>query len=152
MTISPVIRSCDIAASLEHAFDVFTIGIARWWDKDKSINQGIPMREAVLEPFAGGRWYERGEDGSECEWGKVLIWDRPNRLVLAWQINAQWAYDANLITEVDIVFTATDSQHTRVDLEHRNLERFGDQALAARGALDSPGGWSGLLEAFRAAI
>ena len=100
-----------------------------------------------MEPRAGGRWYERGEDGSECQWGRVLSWEPPARVVLAWQINAQWQYDPDFETEVEIKFIA-DGTGTRVELEHRDLERYGEQAETMRATFDSDGGWNGLLAAF----
>jgi uncharacterized protein YndB with AHSA1/START domain len=99
----------------------------------------------------GGRWFERGEDGSECDWGKVLAWEPPDRIVLAWQIDAQWRFDVNLVTEVEVRFIP-EGQTTRVELEHRNIERLGAQADEARAALDSSGGWSGLLERYAASV
>jgi uncharacterized protein YndB with AHSA1/START domain len=87
-------------------------------------------------------------DGSECEIGKVLVWEPPARLVLAWQLTHDWKFDPNLITEVEVQFIAEGANATRVDLEHGNLERFGAQADAVRAIYDSPSGWPGLLEAF----
>jgi uncharacterized protein YndB with AHSA1/START domain len=107
------------------------------------------MKAAIIEPQVGGRWFERGEDGSECEWGHVLAWEPPARLVLAWQIDSQWRFDPTLLTEVEVRFIP-DGDGTRVELEHRNIEHFGNQAEAARVALDSPMGWSGLLESYAA--
>ena len=104
-----------------------------------------------MEPRVGGRWFERGEDGSECEWGRVLAWEPPARLVLAWQVDAQWRFDPDFITEVEVRFIP-EGDATRVELEHRNIERFGAQAEATRSALDSPDGWSGLLERFAASL
>jgi uncharacterized protein YndB with AHSA1/START domain len=106
------------------------------------------MVAAVIEPHEGGRWFERGADGSECQWGRVLVWQPPTRLVLAWQIDAQWQFDPELVTELDIRFVPDGDGMTRVELEHRHIERFGDKAAALRESLDSPDGWSGLLAAF----
>jgi len=148
ITPAPVRKSIRVKAAPARAFEVFTAGMGRWWPGTHSIN-GSPMKDAIIEPREGGRWYERGEDGSECEWGRVLAWEPPGRLVLAWQIDAQWRYDANLVTEVEVKFLP-DGDGTRVELEHRHIERFGDQSEAARAALDSPGGWGGLLEMYGA--
>lgn len=145
ITPAPVRKSVVVSAPPERAFEVFTAGIGRWWLKTHKIG-AAPMKEAVLEPRAGGRWYERGEDGSECDWGKVLVWEPPRRLVLAWQIDAQWKFDPELVTEVEVTFAAAPGAGTRVELEHRNLERFGERAEAIRGQVDN--GWPGLLENF----
>ena len=91
---------------------------------------------------------QRGVDGVECEIGKVLIWDPPARLVLNWQLNADFSFDPALITEVEVRFIADGENATRVELEHRDLERLGDRAEAFRQQIDSPGGWDGLLQLF----
>lgn len=108
------------------------------------------MKEAVIEPRAGGRWFERGEDGSECQWGKVLVWDPPDRVVLGWQLNSQFKFDPAVVTEVDVRFIPESANVTRVELEHRNLERFGEQGEVLRQKVDSPNGWAGLLENYAA--
>src|SRR6185369_8306843 len=90
----------------------------------------------------------RGEDGSECNWGKVLAWDPPHRLVLAWQISAEWQYDAGFETEVEVRFVPDGAGTTRVELEHRKLEAFGEKMAAVRGAIGGDGGWTGILQKF----
>jgi uncharacterized protein YndB with AHSA1/START domain len=146
---APIRKTITVKAPPRRAFEVFTQGMGRWWPATHSTNAS-PMKAAIVEPRAGGRWYERGEDGSECDWGKVLVWEPPHRLVLAWQIDGQWAFDAGLVTEVELRFIAEGSGSTRVELEHRHLERYAAHADKTRAALDSPGGWSGLLERFAA--
>jgi uncharacterized protein YndB with AHSA1/START domain len=126
---------------------VFTAGMRRWWTKGHSINTS-PQQDVIVEPHEGGRWYERGEDGSECQWGHVIEWDPPRRLLLAWQIGADWRFDPALVTELEIRFTPEGPNATRIDLEHRNLDRFGEKAAETRASLDSAGGWTGLLTAF----
>jgi uncharacterized protein YndB with AHSA1/START domain len=93
-------------------------------------------------------------DGTECNWGSVLVWDPPHRLVLAWQIDGQWQYQPDLTksSEVDVRFTPEADGLTRVDLEHRSLHRHGADAEAIRTAIDSPNGWSGLLHLFAAQV
>jgi len=146
ITPAPVRKTITVKAAPERAFDVFTANMGRWWLRTHSIG-AAPLQDVVIEPRAGGRWYEQGEDGSQCEWGKVLAWEPPRRVLLAWQIGGDWKYDATLITEVEVNFIA-DADGTRVELEHRHLERMGAAAEAARQAVDSPSGWSGLLAAF----
>ncbi len=108
------------------------------------------MNEVVIEPRVGGRWFERGENGSECDWGKVLVWEPPLRLVLGWQLNADFKYDPKVVTEVEVRFIADGVNATRVELEHRNLERFGEKGEVLRQKVGSPGGWPLLLERFAA--
>jgi uncharacterized protein YndB with AHSA1/START domain len=105
-----------------------------------------PRDALILEPHAGGRWFERAADGTETHWGKVLAWDPPGRMLLAWQINSSWAYDPELITEVEMSFVDQGDGATLVTLEHRNLERFGDNAQAHADQLRN--GWPGLLQMF----
>ena len=143
---APVRKSIMVKAAPERAFAVFTANMGRWWLRTHTIN-AAPMKDVVIEPRVDGRWYELGEDGSQCQWGKVLAWEPPHRVLLAWQIDGEWKYDAALVTEVEVNFIA-DGGGTRVELEHRHLERMGASAEAARQAVDSPGGWSGLLTAF----
>jgi hypothetical protein len=144
---APVRRNIQVAVSRERAFEVFTAGIGRWWPKTHHIGAADP-ETFVIEPREGGRWYERGVDGSECEVGKVMVWDPPARLVLAWQLTAEFKYDPALITEVEVQFIAEGANATRVELEHRNLERFGDRADAMRQQIDAPDGWPGILQLF----
>ena len=147
--IAPVRKMVRVEASPEVAFEVFTAGMVRWWTPTHSINPTkSPLKDVIMEPRAGGRWYERGEDGSECQWGKVIAFEPPQRLLLAWQITAQWAFDPNFVTELEVMFADEGGGFTRVELEHRDLERFGDTAEGVRAAIDSAGGWGGLLEAF----
>jgi uncharacterized protein YndB with AHSA1/START domain len=147
VTEASVRKSVEVAAPVEKAFRVFTEGFDMWWSRDHHIGEA-ELKEAVLEGRPGGRWYERGVDGSECEWGKVLVWEPPHRLVLAWQIGAQWHFDADLVTEVEVRFDPVGPDRTRVELEHRDLDRYGDTQEQMRASLDSEGGWQGLLEAF----
>ena len=147
---APVRRSVTVKASPTRAFEVFTGGIGRWWPPSHHVG-AVPMKNAVIEPRAGGRWYEVGEDGSQCDWGRVLVWEPPSRLVLAWQLNSQFRYDADLVTEVEVRFTP-DGEATRVDLEHRNLERFGADAEKVGGQVGGTNGWRAILHHFAADI
>ena len=141
-------RQITVDAPPARAFAVFTDGQTRWWPRTNSIG-AQPMQEAVIEPWAGGRWFERAADGSECDWGRVRVWDPPARLVLAWQISGEWAYDEALDTEVEVRFVADGEDRTRVELEH-TLDGYGDRAAEMRAIFDSPGGWVALLERFAA--
>jgi len=146
ITPAPIRKSIRVDVAPARAFEIFTSGMNRWWLKTHTINPTkSPIKNIVVEPRAGGRWFERGEDGSECNWGKVLAWEPPTRLLLAWQINGRWQFDPALITEVDIRFTP-DGNGTRVELEHRKLEVLGDQAEAMAQAFT--GGWGVLLDSF----
>lgn len=143
-----VIKSVIVAAPLALAFEVFTARIETWWPMPSHHIGEAECQAVLIEPQVGGRWFERGVDGSECQWGEVLHWEPPHRVVLAWRLSAQWAYDPQLHTEVEVQFTALDAGRTRVDLEHRGLDAYGDQALAMQQAFNSPNGWNGMLEHF----
>lgn len=102
------------------------------------------MVDTIIEPHTGGRWYERGADGSECDWGRVLAWEPPHRLVLTSQITGSWQYDDNpdRASEIEIRFTSDDADRTLVELEHRHLDRLlGGQAMHD-GIEQAGGGWS----------
>jgi len=148
---APIVKRFTVPASPEKAFAVFTDRHGRWWPKTHSIGAS-PLKEAVIEPRVGGRWYGLLEDGTENMWGDVLAWEPPSRLVLAWRISGQWAYDPNLLTEIEVRFTAQGEGVTRVDFEHRNLERLGEGegALQIRNSMDS--GWGLILDAYVAAV
>lgn len=145
VAITPVRKSVRVKAAPTRAFEIFTAGMKRWWLPQYSINAS-PIADVVVEPRAGGRWFERGEDGSECQWGTVLAWEPPSRLVLNWQISAQWQYDPALTTEVEVHFIP-EGEGTRVELEHR-LDGYGPAAEQMRAIFDGPAAWTGLLESF----
>jgi uncharacterized protein YndB with AHSA1/START domain len=151
-TIQPaaIRKSLTVAAPPQKAFAVFTDGFDRWWPKSHTIGTAM-LKKAIMEPRQGGRWYGVDENGHEDDWGEVLAWEPPNRLLLAWRINGKWTYDANLLTEVEVLFKATADGGTQVEFEHRHLERMGEGAAEARAAMDSPDGWGGILEGFKQA-
>jgi uncharacterized protein YndB with AHSA1/START domain len=150
-TATAVRQAVTVSAPQERAFEVFTREFNRWWPRSHKIGPAA-LAEAVIEGREGGRWYERDVDGSECEWGRVLVWEPPARLVLAWQISGEWAYDADLHTEVEVSFVAEGPDQTRVELEHRGLDAFGENMDDMRRSLGSPGGWTGILHDFAAAV
>lgn len=149
-TPAPVKKTVHVTVSPQKAFEVFTARMSRWWMPEHSILKG-PRESVVVEAHKGGRWFERGVDGSECTWGYVIAWEPPNRVVLAWQIDGTWQYNDKLVTELEVRFIPDGASGTRVDLEHRNLERFGESAEMLRTALDGEEGWSAELAHFVAA-
>jgi uncharacterized protein YndB with AHSA1/START domain len=155
MTISaapPVRRSMFVQASQQDAFATFTSRMGSWWNPAFSINPArSPIKEVMIEGRVGGKWFERGVDGSECQWGKVLTWDPPRKVALAWQITSQWQFGAQFMTEVEVRFTP-EGTGTLVELEHRLLERYENAETDIRAQLESPGGWGGLLERFRRSV
>lgn len=142
-------KAVIVAASQQRAFEVFTVQFGSWWPKQYSIGEA-DMADFVLEPKVGGRWYEVGVDGKECDTGRVLAFEPPDRLVLAWHLDANWRYDPDPThaSEIEVRFIAEGPTHTRVELEHRAFERHGAGADAVRGVVDSPQGWAHILELF----
>jgi uncharacterized protein YndB with AHSA1/START domain len=140
---------CSVAVPLtrERAFELFTARMGAFWPAEHSIGSA-KIADVVVEPHVGGRWYERGVDDSECDWGRVAAWEPPERVVLLWQIGVNWTMDPTLETDVEVTFTEEGPGRTRIDLTHRNLERYGDQAETMRAVFDSPDGWTGTLSRF----
>jgi uncharacterized protein YndB with AHSA1/START domain len=146
--IAPVRKQIIVNATPGRAFEVFTTRMSAWWPATHSILSS-PLKECVIEPRVGGRWYSVGEDGSTCQSGHVIAWQPPERLVLAWQITPEWKFDPELVTEVEVRFVAMGATATRVELTHRNLERMGPRAPDARALIDAPKGWGAILESFK---
>jgi uncharacterized protein YndB with AHSA1/START domain len=142
-TDSAVRREITVSAGQERAFEVFTAGFDSWWPRSHHIG-GAEMATAVIDPEAG-EWYEIGTDGSRCEWGKILAYEPPARIVLEWRIGGDWQPDA-VASEIEVTFP-----EGRVVLEHRGLEKH-NAAEALYGAIDGEGGWDGLLAAYSAAL
>lgn len=140
-------KTVRVKASQQIAFQVFTQKMTAWWPGQNHLGK-VELKEALLEGRAGGRWFERGVDGTECDWGKVLAWEPPQRVLLDWQIDAQWKFDPAFHTEVEVRFIAEGPKQTRVELEHRNLERFGTAKDALKAALAGEGGWGGIMELY----
>ena len=144
-------KSITVDAPAELAFRVFTQEIDSWWNPDHHILEA-PLEKMVFEPRVGGHVYDVGTDGSECRWSRVLAYEPPTRVVFSWDINLQWKLesDPERASEVEIRFTPEDDGRTRVDLEHRHLDRHGDGWENMRDAVSSPGGWGSGLEGFAA--
>jgi uncharacterized protein YndB with AHSA1/START domain len=147
-TTESVTKSITVEAPQARAFEVFTDGFASWWPLDSHHIGDKPAATAVIEPRAGGRWFEVAADGSECDWGTVIAYEAPERVLLGWQLDADWRHDPDLVTEVEVRFIAESDSRTRVELEHRDLGRFGGRVDEVRNAISSDQGWSGLLAAF----
>ena len=134
--------SIEVAVAVDRAFEIFTKDFDRIKPREHNM-LAEAIAETVLEPKAGGRLYDRGVEGAMCDWGRVLAFDPPNRLVLAWDISPHWQIetDPDHSSEVEVTFTAIDAHNTRVDLEHRHLDRHGEGWQGLRGGLEAPDGW-----------
>lgn len=138
----------NVQAPLSVAWRVFTERMGTWWPLAHYKIGGANAVDAIIEPHVGGRWYERGEDGSTCDWGSVLLWEPPSRLILSWDIDANWRYDPELKTEIEVRFTPDGENGTRVELEHRRLDRYGARREEMRRIFDTEGDWGRLLAMF----
>src|SRR5688500_10108715 len=138
-----------VAAPIERAFRVFTEEFDRIKPREHNM-LGVEIAETVFEPRVGGHVYDRGVDGSECRWARVLAYEPPHRVVLSWNISPQWRIETNLerTSEVEVRFIAESPERTRVELEHRNLERHGDGWERERDAVRDEGGWPLYLQRF----
>jgi uncharacterized protein YndB with AHSA1/START domain len=139
-TGTAVRHSITVEAPLDKAFSVFTDDIASWWPPEHHLGQ---VAEMVFEPRVGGHIYDRMSDGSEVRWARVLAYQPPTLLVFSWDVSPSWQLetDPNRTSEVEVRFVADGPNMTRVDLEHRHIERHGDGWEQLRDAVDSEGGW-----------
>jgi uncharacterized protein YndB with AHSA1/START domain len=134
--------SIVVEAPIDRTFSVFTEDIGSWWPPEHHILEG-ELGEMVFEPGVGGHVYDRAVDGSECRWARVLAYELPNRVVFSWDITTSWQIetDPEKTSEVEVRFIAEAPGRTRVELEHRNLERHGEGWEKMRDAVGSPEGW-----------
>jgi uncharacterized protein YndB with AHSA1/START domain len=138
-----------VEAPVERAFRVFTEDFGRFKPPEHNL-LSAEIAETVFEPRVGGHLYDRGADGSECRWARVLVYEPPNRVVISWDISPQWQIETDLekTSEVEVRFISETPGRTRVELEHRHLERHGVGWEAERDAVDSSGGWPLYLQRF----
>jgi len=141
-TDTSVHSSIVVDAPLERAFSVFTEDIGSWWPPEHHILQA-ELARMVFEPREGGHIYDRGVDGSECHWGRVLSYEPPTRVVFSWDISLQWTLepDPQRTSEVEVRFVADGPTRTRIELEHRGIDRHGEGWEQMRDAVGSPDGW-----------
>jgi uncharacterized protein YndB with AHSA1/START domain len=141
-TATTVRSAIVVDAPLERAFRVFTEDFDRIKPREHNV-LGVNIEETVFEPRAGGRIYDRGVDGSEFQWARVLAFEPPNRVVFSWDLNPQFQIEADhdKTSEVEVRFIAESDERTRVELEHRNLDRHGPGWEGAREAVSGEGGW-----------
>lgn len=144
-SLAPIRKTITVHVPPKRAFDVFTKEMNRWWPAEYT---AFPREAIVIEPEPGGRWFERGTEGSEGTNGKVLDWRAPERVLLAWQIDGQWKYDPDLVTELEVRFASDGNGGTHVVLEHRDLDRLGDLAEPTHAMMDGDEGWGALLQRY----
>jgi uncharacterized protein YndB with AHSA1/START domain len=147
-----VLKTVVVRLPLVEAFALF-IQQDRWWPIASHHLAEPPGEAAVLEPFLGGRWYERCADGREQDWGRVLVWRPPHQVVLSWHMSSDWTFepDPARSSEIDVRFLAEAPDRTRLEYEHRHLERYGEHAERMHAGLDAPNASQLVLNAYAAA-
>jgi uncharacterized protein YndB with AHSA1/START domain len=134
--------SVVVAASIERAFHVFTAEFGRFKPREHNLLP-VAIAETVFEPRVGGFLYDRGVDGSECRWARVLAYDPPHRVVLTWEIGPYWQLETNpeKVSEWEVRFVPETPDRTRIELEHRHLDRHGEGWEGVRGGVGGDQGW-----------
>jgi uncharacterized protein YndB with AHSA1/START domain len=142
-------HSIVVEAPIERAFSVFTDGFGTFKPREHNMLQ-VDIAETVFETHVGGNIYDRGVDGSECRWARVLAFEPPNRVVFSWDISPQWQIETDLdkTSEVEVRFIAESPDRTRVELEHRNLDRHGAGWESERDGVGGDQGWPLYLDRF----
>jgi uncharacterized protein YndB with AHSA1/START domain len=154
-TDTSVMTSVVVDVPQDRAFTVFTDEIGTWWDPDHHLlPEGTTLKEMVFQPRVGGHVYDVASDGSECHWSRVLAYDPPERVVFSWDISLQWEIETDLerTSEVEVRFIPEAPDRTRVELEHRNLDRHGEGWEQMRAAVGSDNGWGSGLRRYAGTI
>jgi uncharacterized protein YndB with AHSA1/START domain len=138
-----------VEAPIERAFRVFTEQFGQFKPREHNL-LGVDIAETVFEPRVGGNIYDRGVDGSECRWARVLAYEPPVRVVFSWDISPHWQVETDLqkTSEVEVRFMAETPQRTRVELEHRHLERHDAGWEGVRAGVGGEDGWPRYLQAY----
>jgi uncharacterized protein YndB with AHSA1/START domain len=141
--------SIVVEVPIERAFSVFTEGFGSFKPREHNM-LAVEIAETVFETHEGGHIYDRGVDGSECHWARVLSYEPPDRVVFSWDISPQWQIETDLerTSEVEVLFVAETPERTRVELEHRNLDRHGDGWEQERDGVGGDAGWPLYLRRF----
>ncbi len=152
-TTTAVRRQIVVNAPITEAFKVFTDRFGDFKPREHNLLRA-PIAETVFEPRVGGNIYDRAVDGTECRWARVLVFEPPNRVVFSWDISPRWQIETNLdlTSEVEVRFVAETPGRTRVELEHRNLDRHGFGWESVRGGVDAEAGWSLYLQRYAALL
>ena len=144
-------REIVVNAPIDKAFIVFTERFGDFKPPEHNILR-VPIAGTTFEPRVGGHIYDRGTDGSECRWARILAYDPPHRVVFSWDIGPTWQVesDPELTSEVEVTFTAETPERTRVELEHRHLDRHGPGWESVRDGVGHDQGWPLYLDRYAA--
>ena len=153
MSGTTVQASIVVDASVEKAFDVFTGDFGRFKPPEHNM-LGVEIAQTVFERHVGGHLFDRGVDGSECRWARILEYEPPNRVVLTWNISPQWQIetDPTKASEWEVRFVSETPERTRVEIEHRNLDRHGDGWEGVRAGIGGEQGWPLYLHRYAAVV
>ena len=148
-TVTSIRHEIVVEAPIERAFSVFTVGFGSFKPPEHNMLR-VEIAETVFEPRVGGDVFDRGVDGTVCRWARVLAYEPPDRVVISWDISPRWQIETDLekTSEVEVRFIAEAPDRTRVELEHRALDRHGDGWEAVRDGVDSEAGWPLYLRQF----
>ena len=144
-------RHVVVDAPIATAFEVFTARFGDFKPREHNMLQS-PIAQTVFEPRVGGHIYDRGEDGSECRWARIFAFEPPDRVVFSWDIGPTWQVETDpaLTSEVEVRFVAETEDRTRVELEHRNIDRHGPGWQSVRDGVDNQEGWPLYLDRYAA--
>lgn len=148
--LAPTVRSTvTVDLPVAHAFTIFTTDMARWWPAEHHVLDG-PLAEMIVEPRVGGHIFDRGVDGTECRWARVVAYEPPVRFAFSWDISTDWKVetDPEHCSEVEVTFTEEGPSRTRVSLEHRYLERHGEGWEGMMQSVSDPRGWPFVMESY----
>lgn len=150
-SVTPISRTLIVKSAVDRAFALFTEGLATWWPRMYTW-AGDVLEVIAIEPRVDGRCFERGPHGFTCDWGRVLVWEPPHRLVFTWQISPKREPQPNpdKASEIEVRFIAEGRATTRVVFEHRGFERHGEGGAAYRAGLASAEGWTMILDCYAA--
>lgn len=139
----------SVNVPIDRAFKVFTEKMGAWWPASHHVG-GTPFKDILIDPLTGGRWYEINADGQECVWGSVLAWEPPKKVVLSWHLQPDWSVNMDMAksSEVSMEFIAEGPEKTRLEFEHRHLERHGEGWEKMRAEVSSDGGWPMILDLY----
>jgi uncharacterized protein YndB with AHSA1/START domain len=144
-------RQIVVQAPIERAFAVFTERFGDFKPPEHNLLR-VPIAETVFEPKVGGHIYDRGTDGTECRWARILAFDPPVRVIFSWDISPQWTIETepDNTSEVEVTFIAETPQRTRIELEHRHIDRHGPGWPAVSDGIANDGGWPTYLQRYAA--
>ncbi|MDT5009673.1 MAG: hypothetical protein QOH57_1290 [Mycobacterium sp.] len=151
--VKPVRKSVVVNTGIERAFELFIDKFDAIKPREHNL-LAVPIAETIFEPRVGGHIYDVGTDGSQCKWARVLAYDPPSRVVFSWDIGPTWQLepDPTKTSEVEVRFIAESDDRTRLELEHRHLERHGTAWRAVAEGVDGDAGWPLYLSRYVAAV